>query len=86
MDAPVYPGCIVPSRLRGVIDAEQTEEGETERNDRLLAVAGNSAAHRSIRQPTDLGDEMKGKRFEVKRRAGSKRARALVMAAIKRRR
>jgi Inorganic pyrophosphatase len=36
MDAPVYPGCIVPSRLIGVIEAEQTEEGETERNDRLL--------------------------------------------------
>ena len=30
--------------------------------------------------------EMKRKRFEVKRRAGSKRARALVMAATKRRR
>ena len=29
---------------------------------------------------------MKGKRFEVKRRAGGKRARALVMAATKRRR
>ena len=100
MDAPVYPGCIVPSRLIGVIEAEQTEEGETERNDRLLAVAAHSAAHRSIRQLTDLSqdvvaqiehffvsyNEMKGKRFEVKRRAGSKRARALVMAAMKRRR
>ena len=31
-------------------------------------------------------NEMKGKRFEVKRRAGSKRARTLVMAAMKRRR
>ena len=97
MDAPVYPGCIVPSRLIGVIEAEQTEEGETERNDRLLAVAANSAAHRSIRQLNDLSqdlvaqiehffvsyNEMKGKRFDVKGRAGSKRARALVMAAMK---
>jgi inorganic pyrophosphatase len=31
-------------------------------------------------------NEMQGKRFEVKRRAGGKRARALVMAAMKRRR
>ncbi len=98
MDAPVYPGCIVPSRLIGVIEAEQTEEGETERNDRLLAVAANSAAHRSIRQLNDLSqdlvaqiehffvsyNEMKGKHFDVKGRAGSKRARALVMAAMKR--
>ena len=45
MDAPVFPGCIVPSRLVGVIEAEQTEDGKTERNDRLLAVAANSAAH-----------------------------------------
>src|SRR6188474_3144481 len=100
MDAPVFPGCIVPSRLVGVIEAAQTEDGKTERNDRLLAVAANSAAHRSIRQLSDLSqdllaqiehffvsyNEMKGKRFEVKRRAGSKRARALVMAAMKRRR
>jgi inorganic pyrophosphatase len=100
MDAPVYPGCIVPSRLIGVIEAEQTEKGETERNDRLLAVAANSAAHRSIHQLNDLSqdrvaqiehffvscNEMKGKRFEVKGRAGSKRAHALVMEAMKRRR
>src|SRR6187549_1983500 len=46
MDAPVFPGCIVPSRLIGVIEAEQTEDGETERNDRFLAVAANSATHR----------------------------------------
>jgi inorganic pyrophosphatase len=96
MDAPVFPGCIVPSRLIGVIQAEQTEGEETERNDRLLAVATNSAAHRSIRQLNDLSqdlvaqiehffvsyNEMKGKRFEVKGRAGSKRARALVTAAL----
>src|SRR3954469_11420978 len=80
MDAPVFPGCIVPSRLIGVIEAEQTEEGTTERNDRLLAVAANSAAHRSIHKLSDLSpdlidqiehffvsyNEMKGKRFAVK--------------------
>ena len=33
MDAPAYPGCIVPSRLIGVIEAEQTEKGKKERND-----------------------------------------------------
>jgi inorganic pyrophosphatase len=30
MDAAVFPGCIVPSRLIGVIEAEQTEAGTTE--------------------------------------------------------
>src|SRR5689334_13079142 len=47
MDAPVSPGCVVPSRLIGAIEAEQTEDGTKERNDRLLAVAATSAAHRS---------------------------------------
>jgi len=69
-------------------------------NDRLLAVAANSPAHWSSRQLSDLSEdlvaqiehffvlynEMKGKRFKVRRRAGSKRARAVVMAAMKRRR
>jgi inorganic pyrophosphatase len=99
MDAPVFPGCVVPSRLVGVIEAEQTEDGKTERNDRLLAVAANSAAHRSIHELRDLSadlvaqiehffvsyNEMKGKRFQVKGRAGSRRARTLVTAAMNRR-
>ena len=98
MDAPVFPGCIVRSRLIGAIQAEQ--DGETERNDRLLAVAANSAAHRSIRELSDLSpdliaqiehffvsyNEIKGKRFEVKGRTGSKRALALVKRAQKGRR
>jgi len=100
MDAPVFPGCIVPSRLIGVIEAEQTEGGETARNDRLLAVAVNSAAHRSIRQLADLSQDLvdqiehffvsynkaNGKRFVVKNRSGSQRALALLKAARKSRR
>jgi inorganic pyrophosphatase len=58
MDAPVFPGCIVPSRLVGVIGAEQTEDGKTERNDRLLAVAANSAAQRSIPESRDLSPDL----------------------------
>ena len=38
MDAPVFPGCIVPSRLMDVIEAGQTEDGKTQRNDRRLAI------------------------------------------------
>jgi inorganic pyrophosphatase len=99
MDAPVFPGCLVPSRLVGVIEAEQTEDGKTERNDRLLAVAANSAAHRSIHELRDLSadlvaqiehffvsyNEMKGKRFQVKGQAGKKRALTLVTAALTKR-
>jgi inorganic pyrophosphatase len=100
MDAPVSPGCIVPSRLIGAIEAEQTENGKTEHNDRLLAVAATSAAHRSIATLSDLSqdlvaqiehffvsyNEMKGKRFEVKGHVGKKQAHALMSAAMKKRR
>ena len=98
MDAPAYPGCIVPSRLIGVIEAEQIEKGKKERNDRLLAVASNSAVHRSTRDVRDLSadlmhqiehffvsyNEAKGKRFTPKRRSGAARARRLVEQAHKR--
>src|SRR5687768_1900762 len=49
MDEAAYPGVLVPARLIGVIEAEQTEGGKTERNDRLIAVAENSHTHREVR-------------------------------------
>ncbi|MDQ3290654.1 MAG: inorganic diphosphatase, partial [Bacteroidota bacterium] len=48
MDEPVAPGTLVPARLIGVIAAEQTEEGNTVRNDRLLAVSAVSRTHQHI--------------------------------------
>jgi inorganic pyrophosphatase len=98
MDAPVFPGCVVLARPVGVIEAEQTEDGQTERNDRLLAVAANSATHRSITELSDLSrdliaqiehffvsyNEAKGKRFEIKGHAGKRRALTLVKAAMNR--
>jgi inorganic pyrophosphatase len=38
MDEPSFPACVVPARLIGVIEANQTAEGKTERNDRLIAL------------------------------------------------
>jgi inorganic pyrophosphatase len=98
MDTPAFPGCVVPSRLLGVIEAEQTEHGKTERNDRLLAVATKSATHRSIQDLSDLSDDLmsqvehffvsynsqKGKTFKPTGRYGKKRARSLITNAIKR--
>src|SRR5215208_1072043 len=45
MDEPAFTGCLVPSNLLGVIEAEQTEDGKTTRNDRLIAVAAKSRDH-----------------------------------------
>ena len=50
MDAPAFPGCVIESRLIGVIEGEQTEEGKTARNDRLLAVANQSHANSDMNQ------------------------------------
>ena len=58
MDEPTFTGCIVPARLLGVIEAEQTEEGETERNDRLIAVAANSRDYSEIHNLDDLNQNM----------------------------
>src|SRR5215212_5502023 len=49
MDEPAFPGCLVPSRLVAVIEAEQTErDGTRTRNDRLIAVASDSRTHKEV--------------------------------------
>ena len=85
MDAPAFPGCLVPSRLVGCIEAEQTErDGERMRNDRLIAVAAKSRTHRDVKSLDDLNDtlleeiehffvsynEIRGKKFEPLGRVG----------------
>ena len=91
MDEPAFPGCLVEARLIGVIEAEQTEEGATERNDRLIAVAAEARSHRNIRElrqlDKNLVDEIehffvsyntiKGKEFKPLGRSGATRAREL---------
>jgi inorganic pyrophosphatase len=44
MDEASWPGCIIECKLLGVIEAEQTENGRTVRNDRMIAAA--IASHR----------------------------------------
>jgi inorganic pyrophosphatase len=53
--APV--GSLMDVRLVGVIEAEQTEEGKTVRNDRLLAVAAVSHLYAHIGKIGDLGPD-----------------------------
>ncbi len=93
MDEPAFTGCLVASRLLGVIEAEQTEDGETMRNDRLIAVASDSRTHKRVRSLNGLNEilldeivhffisynEMKNKIFKPLGRFGPKRARELVV-------
>jgi inorganic pyrophosphatase len=98
MDAAAFTGCIVAARLIGVIEAEQTENKQTFRNDRLIAVAAKSITHRSLGEISDVSDDLvsqiehffisyntaKGKTFEPTRRSGRERALALLRTAMAR--
>lgn len=92
MDEPAFAGCLVESRLIGVIEAEQTEGGETTRNDRLITVASRSRNHKGIDEIDQLGENLvaeiehffvsynqaKGKTFRPLGRRGAESARRLV--------
>ena len=96
MDEPAFAGCLVSSRLIGVIEANQTEEEKTERNDRLIAVAEESRNHKDVRSLDDLNqnltneiehffvsyNEAKGKKFESLGRFNADKAKKIVEAGI----
>jgi inorganic pyrophosphatase len=99
MDEPAFPGCLVPSRLVAVIEAEQTErDGETTRNDRLIAVAADSHTHRNVRSLADISpnlmdevehffisyNEIKGKTFKPLGRFGPIKAARLIEEGVER--
>jgi inorganic pyrophosphatase len=99
MDEPAFVGCLIEARLLGVIEAEQTDDGKTERNDRLIAVAAKSHTHGSLKSlqkldSTLIGEiehffvsynEARGKKFKPKARKGPAIARRLVKRQTKKR-
>ncbi len=92
MDEPGVTGCLVKVRLVGAIQAAQTEDGETTRNDRLIAVPVHSHSHENMTDLAQLNEpvvthiekffvnynQMKGKKFEVQGRCGPRQSVALV--------
>ncbi len=93
MDEPAFPGCLVPARLIGVIEAMQTEKGQKpERNDRLIAVADKQVSNARVKSLGDLPphvmddiehffisyNAMSGKQFKILGRRGPKPARQLL--------
>jgi inorganic pyrophosphatase len=49
MDEPSWPGCFIECKVLGVIEAEQKEDGKTERNDRIIAAAIESKRYQEIK-------------------------------------
>ena len=98
MDAPAFSGCLIDSRLIGVIEGEQTEDGKTERNDRLVAVANHNHTYSDLNNISDvnqqllkeLGDffvnyhKQENSKFKVLGTKGPKEAARLLDRAIKR--
>jgi len=98
MDAPAFPGCLVPARLVGVLEATQEEDGKEVRNDRLLAVALVSHDQRDVRSIEQISDnllreidhffvsyhEIQGHRFTPGARRGPDQARRIVDEGVAR--
>ncbi len=99
MDEPAFPGCLARARLIGIIEADQREEnGETMRNDRLIAVAKSSRSHRDVRDLGALNENLlaeiehffvsynavKDKQFTPRGHFGPERAHAAVREGIAR--
>jgi inorganic pyrophosphatase len=95
---PTFAGCIVPVRLVGALEAEQTQEGETVRNDRLIGVAESSRTYADVSRLGDLPgklvaeiehffvsyNEERGRDFRVRARLTPERSGRLVSEGEKR--
>lgn len=99
MDEPTFVGCVVHTRLIGVIEAEQREkDGEKERNDRIIAVAAHSYDHSDLHTIADMNDnalreieqffvnynQERGKQFKVLKCKGPKAAWKLLKKSMTR--
>jgi inorganic pyrophosphatase len=88
MDAPAHVGCLIDVHIIGIIKAKQTEDGETETNNRLLGVAVHSYNHQDQSSIDDVNksllsqieeffvsyNKQRGKNFKVTGTGGPKSA------------
>ncbi len=97
MDEPAHVGCLIDVRIVGIINAQQTEDGKTETNDRLLGVALHSYAHEDITSIDQIGksvlgqleaffvsyNQQRGKKFKITRTGGPKKAVAYLKESMR---
>src|SRR6266853_1315192 len=57
MDEPAFPGCVLKCRLIGIIEGEQGDKKEKERNDRVVGVEQDNHSFADIKHINDLGKQ-----------------------------
>ena len=57
MDEPAFPGCVLTCRPIGVIEGEQGDKKDKERNDRIIAVEQDAHSWAQIKTMDDLGKQ-----------------------------
>ncbi len=96
MDEPAHVGCVLTVRLVGVIEAQQTDDGKTTENDRLIGVALHSYSHENLQSIGDVNksildqvqeffisyNKSRGKKFKVTGVHGPSKAMKRVQQAI----
>jgi len=94
MDEPAFPGCVLSCRPIGVIEGEQGDKKDKERNDRIIAVEQDAHSWSDIKTIDDLGKEfcqeleeffvnyhkLSGQQYRVLDVKGRNQARKLVKA------
>jgi inorganic pyrophosphatase len=97
MDAPAHVGCLIDVRIIGLIDAQQTQNGKTEKNSRLLGAAVHSYEHEDIGSIGEVSktllsqveeffvsyNKQRGKKFRIKDTAGPKKAMRFLRSGVK---
>ncbi len=95
MDAPAHVGCLLDVRIIGVINAQQSDDGRKEKNDRLIGVAIHSYDHEQMESIDDLNktflsqleeffvsyNKQRGKNFRITGTGGPQKAIKLLKTA-----
>jgi inorganic pyrophosphatase len=59
MDEPAFTGCVLKCRIIGIIEGEQGDKKETERNDRVVAIEKQNHSWADIGHIDDLGKQFR---------------------------
>jgi len=95
MDEPAFPGCVLKCRPIGVMEGEQGEKNDWERNDRIIAIEEQAHSFADIKTIDDLGKQfcrelaeffvnyhrLTGKEYRVLTLAGKKTVYKLIQSA-----